>query len=315
MERPRRNGCGEAAIAELARRQQGLLRRSDLHEFGLGNEAISYRAGTSHRLFELLPGVYALGSGPFTRPTLWLAAQFWCEAGGDRAGRGPRASVALSHVSAGACLGHGAEPDLRTIHLTTTGCVRSRRGVTVHRVATLDSRDVRRRGLLRVTSPARTIVDEAGMLAFPELRARADRLKHLPLTDLERLLERDPGRRGARAARRLLVAEQRHTKSEFERRFVAFCRRHGIPPPPEQNTWVAGHKADCVYRTAWLVVELDGRAHHERRAQFTADRQRDTDYQLAHFRIVRLTWWDLEPEWAQRTAATLRAFLAASVAP
>lgn len=300
---------------ELARRQQGLLRRRDLRGLGLGGEAIAYRAGISHRLFELLPGVYALSSGPFARTTLWLAAQWWCEAGDERAGVGPRATVALSHVSAGACLGHGPEPDLGTIHLTTTGRVRSRRGVSVHRVAKLEARDVRRQGLLRVTSPARTIVDEAGMLGFPDLRARADRLKHLPLGDLERLLARDPGRRGATAARRLLVAEQRHTKSEFERRFVAFCRAHRIPPPPEQNAWVAGHKADCLYRAAWLVIELDGRAHHERRSAFRVDRQRDTDYQLAHFRILRLTWWDLEPEWAPRTADTLRAFLAGSVAP
>ena len=311
----RHDRSAEAAIAELARRQEGLLRRSDLRGLGLGEQAIAYRVRTSRRLFVLLPGVYALSPGPFPRPTLWLAALYWCEAGHQRAGVGPAAGSALSHVSAGACLGHGPEPDLRTIHVTTTGSVRSRRGVRVHRVSELDPRDLCGRDLLRVTSPARTIIDEAGMLGFSALRARADRLKHLPLHELERLLARDPGRPGAVAARRLLVGEQRHTKSAFERRFVAFCREHQLPLPPEQNTWVAGHKADCVYRTAWLVVELDGRAHHERRSQFTADRRRDTDYQLAHFRILRLTWWDLEPEWAQRTATTLRAFLTESVAP
>lgn len=308
MGRIEHNGSREAAIAQLARRQQGLLRRSDLLELDLGEQAISYRSGTSRRLFELLPGIYAMSSGPFPRPTLWLAALWWCEAGSERGGGRSSESV-LSHLSAGACLGHGPEPDRGKIYLTTTGSVRSRRGVTVHRVETLDPRDVRRRGLLRVTSPARILVDEAGMLTFPALRTRADRIKELPLRELTNVLERDPGRRGAVAARRLLAAEQRHTKSEFERRFLAFCRAHLIPLPPEQNQWVAGHKADCIYRRAWLVIELDGRAHHERRAQFTADRQRDTDYQLAHFRIVRLTWWDLEPEWAERTAEILRAFL------
>ncbi|MBA2347784.1 MAG: hypothetical protein H0V81_05750 [Solirubrobacterales bacterium] len=307
-------GSQEAAIAALARRQHGLLRRSDLETLGVGRKAIPYRVGTSRRLFALLPGVFALGSGPYPRPTLWLAAQWWCEDGNRRGGGPPSLSI-VSHVTAGAFRGHGAEPDLRIIHLTTTGSVRSRRGIAVHRTRHLDPEDWQQHGLLRVTSAARTIVDEAGMLPFPALRTRVDRLRELPLRALQQTLERSPGRQGSVAARRLLDIEQRHTKSEFERRFLVFCREHRIAPPPELNSWVAGHKADCVYRTAWLVVELDGRAFHERRRAFQADRQRDTDYQLAHFRILRLTWWDLEPEWAQRTAEVLRAFLDGSRAP
>ena len=301
-------GSQEASIAALARRQEGLLRRSDLEALGVGRKAIPYRVGTSLRLFALLPGVFSLSSGPYPRPTLWLAAQWWCEDGGRR-GDGPPCLSLLSHLSAGAFRGHGCEPDLRVIHLTTTGSVRSRRGITVHRTRHLDPADWQQHGLLRVTSPARTIIDEAGMLSFPALRTRVDRLRELPLSPLQQTLDRSPGRQGSIAARRLLDIEQRHTKSEFERRFLAFCREHGIAPPPELNSWVAGHKADCVYRTAWLVVELDGRAFHERRKAFRADRQRDTDYQLAHFRILRLTWWDLEAEWAARTAEVLRAFL------
>ncbi len=307
-------GSVEAEIAALARRQEGLLRRTDLLALGVGPKAIAYRVATSRRLFTLLPGVYALGPGPHTRRALWLAAQWWCEDGGRR-GDGPPCLTVVSHATAGTFRGHGAEPDLRVIHLTTTGSVRSRRGVVVHRTRQLAPADWRQEGLLRVTSPARTIVDEAAILPFPELRTRVDRLRELPLVPLQQALARSPGRQGSVAARRLLAIEQRHTKSEFERRFLAFCREHGLAAPPELNSWVAGHKADCVYRTAWLVVELDGRAFHERRRAFRVDRMRDTDYQLAHFRILRLTWWDLEPEWASRTAEVLRAFLTGSRVP
>jgi very-short-patch-repair endonuclease len=75
---------------------------------------------------------------------------------------------------------------------------------------------------------------------------------------------------------------------------------------------VAGHLADCVHRSARLVVELDGRAFHERRAQMRADRHRDTDYQLDGHRILRLVWDDLHPDEATRTAGRVRRMLALS---
>ena len=95
----------------------------------------------------------------------------------------------------------------------------------------------------------------------------------------------------------------------LERRYLRFCRAADLPRPEELSVWTAGHKADCLYAAARLVIELDGRTHHERRAQTQEDRRRDADYQLAGFRILRLTWWDLEPETSRRTAATIRAFL------
>jgi len=41
-----------------------------------------------------------------------------------------------------------------------------------------------------------------------------------------------------------------------------------------------------------------------------ADRHRDTDYQLAGFRILRLVWDDLHPDEVARTAGRVRAMLA-----
>ncbi len=42
------------------------------------------------------------------------------------------------------------------------------------------------------------------------------------------------------------------------------------------------------------MLELDGRAHHERRAQTKLDHQRDMDYQLAGYRFGRFDWEDLD---------------------
>lgn len=288
----------EAAIAAVASRQEGLVRRDDLLGLGLGRKAIDYRVSTS-RLFTRLPGVYALGPGPFGRRTAWLAALWWT--GGD---------ATLAYFSAGAFLGHGDEDDAGAVHVVTTAQRRSCPGVVVHRTHHLDRSDWSQHGLLRVTNRSRTLVDEASLLPFAAFRARADRLKTLPIAELQATLARAPKRPGATAVRRLLLGEVAQTKSELERRYGRFCRCFGLPAPDALNLWVAGHKADGIYHHARLVLELDGRTHHQRRAQMQADRQRDADYQLAGYRILRLTWWDLEPEWAPRTSETLRRFLA-----
>ncbi|MDQ3631585.1 MAG: endonuclease domain-containing protein, partial [Actinomycetota bacterium] len=230
--------------------------------------------------------------------TDWLAAVWWC--GGD---------TTLSHFSAGAFLGHGDEPDPRVVHVTTTRAIASRPGVEVHRTRHLHRLDWSRHGLLPVTNRSRTLIDEASLLAFPTFRARAERLKALPLAELRAALVRAPGRPGSTAVRRLLAGEDAHARSVLERRYLRFCRHHGVPRPPELNVWVAGHLADGVHRRERLVIELDGRAHHERRAQMRADNRRDADYQLAGYRILRLTWWDLEAEWAAQTARLVTAFL------
>ncbi len=300
------NSADHAAIAALAVRQTGLLRRADLLRLGMGAKAIDYRV-RSGRLVAHHPGVYSLGPGPFPRPTAWLAAVWWCAGPRDD---DPRAvDTVLSHLAAGAFFGHGAEPDHGVVHVTTTRGVHSRPGIVVHRTRHLDRRDWSQHGLLPVTNRSRTLIDEASILPFAALRARADRLKELPVEAIAAALARAPTRPGSAAARRLLEGERRRTKSELERRYLRFCTRAGVPRPPELNVWVAGHEADCLYARSRLVIELDGRAYHERRAQMEADRRRDADYQLAGWRILRLTWWSFEPEHAARTAATVGAFL------
>lgn len=284
-------------IAALAVEQEGLLRRDDLLRLGLGSKAIAYRV-RSGRLFLRLPGVYTLGPGPLPRRSTWLAAVWWC---GDQ--------TVLSHVSAGAFHGHGPELDLSVVHVTTTRDIRSRLGVVVHRTRHLHRYDWAQHGLLPVTNRSRTLLDEAAMMPFAAFRSRADNLRELPVDQLGAALLRAPGRQGASSVRRLLAGEERHTKSVLERRYLRFCRDAELPRPDTLNTQVVGHKADCLYTAARLVIELDGRRHHERRAQMQEDRRRDADYQLAGFRILRLTWWDLEPELRARTAATVRAFL------
>lgn len=290
----------ETRLLERANRQWGLLRHEDLGREGLGRGAIAARIAT-RRLNRVHHRVYAFGHTVLRDEGRWLAALWACD------------DTVLSHWDAAAYHGWRVVPPAGddSVHLSTTGAKRSRPGITVHRVLALGRLDVFRAGLFTVTTIPRTLVDLADVMTWAEFRALADAQPRLNFPAIRAAHLRAGRRPGRGRVQRLIEADDAHTKSEFERRFLKFLDRHGIGRPDGLNVKVAGHKADCHYIDERLVVELDGRAFHRRRAQMRADRQRDADYQLAGQRILRLVWDDLHPDEDLATAARLREFLGA----
>ena len=55
-----------------------------------------------------------------------------------------------------------------------------------------------------------------------------------------------------------------------------------------------------------LIIELDGWAYHRTRAQFEEDRRRDRHLAAKGWRVIRVTWRDLDEP--GRLAAELAAF-------
>jgi very-short-patch-repair endonuclease len=53
---------------------------------------------------------------------------------------------------------------------------------------------------------------------------------------------------------------------------------------------------DLLWRRERLVVEIDGHAFHGHRAAFERDRRRDQVLAAAGFRVIRITWLQLERE-------------------
>jgi very-short-patch-repair endonuclease len=51
---------------------------------------------------------------------------------------------------------------------------------------------------------------------------------------------------------------------------------------------------DLAYLEQRLVVEADSRRWHMLAAAFLEDRERDNRAQLAGWRVLRFTWWDIE---------------------
>ncbi|MDQ3629977.1 MAG: endonuclease domain-containing protein, partial [Actinomycetota bacterium] len=121
--------------------------------------------------------------------------------------------------------------------------------------------------------------------------------------------ERAGRRTGRGRSRQLVEREEPHSRSEFEREFLRFLRRHGLPRPTGVNERVARFVVDAVYAGAALAIELDGRAYHARRREMKLDRGRDADLQILGYRVLRLVWEDIYPEQAPATIGRLMRLL------
>jgi predicted transcriptional regulator of viral defense system len=139
----------EQLIARLAAAHHGVVDRAGLAAAGLTRGEIDGRRARGH-LHQVHRGVYAVGHTALSRQGRWAAAVLAC---------GP--SAVLSHRSAAVLWGM-AERDAILPHVT----VRHRRrveGVLTHRGA-LSAADTAVRLGIPVTSPSRTLVDEARRL-------------------------------------------------------------------------------------------------------------------------------------------------------
>lgn len=261
---------------------------------GLSDDAIARRPWL-HRTYR---GVYTVGGPPRTALERAAAAVLAC-------GRG----AALSHRSALALWGLGKWPSL--MHVTVPGDSRQK-GIIIHRPTGLIGRDFRRHQDIRVTSPARTLLDCAPTLADKALRRayndarRSEQMRLRPhhVTDV---LERFPNHHGARRLKALLSVKGGPTRLEWEDAFPAFCKRYGLPEPV-MSTFVAGHEVDALFAEETVIVELDSWEFHQDRESFESDRDRDADTLAADHVTVRITWERIHGRGA-REAQRLHAIL------
>jgi very-short-patch-repair endonuclease len=264
----------DGAVAELARRQHGVVGRAQLAALGLGEDAIQWRLKT-RRLHAVHRGVYAVGHLALTRNGRFMAAVLAC---GDGA--------ALSHFSAAVLWGLLQDRDY-AIHVTAPGRRRAK-GVVVH-VSPLKGERLRREAIV-VTTPARTLVDLADVVPRRRILERAfDEAEYLRLNwqgAKPRL-----GRRGSGLLASVLAVHEpgsTRTLSELEESFIAFCDDYGFRRP-DVNISVEGYLCDFVWGEEGVVVETDGGAAHGTRRAKERDPVRDADLQIAGWRVIRIT--------------------------
>jgi hypothetical protein len=166
---------------------------------------------------------------------------------------------------------------------------------------------------LRVTTPARTLLDLADVLdpaALDNAIERALILRRFNATEVRAVLQRANGRRGAKWLREAVsgvLDAPPKTRSDLERDFLAFCHAHGLPTPAT-NTLIEGYEVDAHFPGTTLIVELDGRTTHTTPHAFERDRKRDRALAVAGYTVIRITDRQLTSE-PESVAGDLRALL------
>jgi very-short-patch-repair endonuclease len=298
----------EFRIAELARRQYGVVARSQLKKLGLGEDAIDHRLaiGRLHRLYR---GVYGVGHRLIPRQGWWMAAVL-----------ASAPFAVLSHRSAAAhweLLGYSEG----AVHVTVAHKSTSTKQIRRHHASPLAD-EITVKGGIPVTTPPRTLLDLAAtepaeviekLLREVEYRELRDRLSLLDMVD------RYPGRRGVQKLRlaleRIKAEPPGRRREGLEERFAPFLGRHRLPLP-RFNDWISlggkNYQVDCHWPGSGQIVELDGWTGHGTRSAFRNDRARDRALRVAGYSVTRITWSQLNDE-PGAIAADLRTLLAVAM--
>ena len=284
----------------LAAAQHGVLSRRQLLDLGYGSRSIEHRVARG-RLFPVVRGVYAVGWPALTPERRWMAAVL---VGGEEA--------ALSHASAAALWGIGEERPGRIDVSVLRRCELRRPGIRYRGRPSVDPAEIVRQREIPVTSPARTLVDQAtglGPLALERAVNEADKHGLIDPDTLRDELCRFAGEPGVRPLRRLLDKFSfRLSDSELEVRFRRIVSAAGLPVPLSKQR-VNGFEVDFHWPALGLVVETDGLRYHRTQATQTRDARRDRAHVIAGMIPLRFTHYEVRHE-AARVGAALRETIA-----
>ena len=277
-------------VHRFAAGQGGHITREQLEAAGVPQATVT-RWVSSGKLVRVYRGVYAVGhlqSHPVN------AAHAALLAGGDRCALAGGCGLVLWEVWR-----HWP----RQLEIVLAGDRRPS-GLIVHQSQTLLRRDIRTVQGLRVTSPARTLLDTAERLKPEQLTRAVNDLRLRRLLTVEQLIDvtdRNPNHRAVTLLRpQLEQAQPEPTRSVLEDRFLPLLRKHGLPIPTI-NTHVCGYRVDAYFTEHRLIVELDGWGSHRTRHRFVEDRRQDRAILTATgIPTVRLAYEDVtDSEMAQ----------------
>jgi hypothetical protein len=233
-------------MAELARRQHGVVSARQLAEFGFPPRTITrwMQDGKLHRLHR---GVYAVGHEALSWDGRCMAAVLANE------------PAVASHITAGWIWGLlRYKPG--TFHLTAP-TRRHRKELIVVHFARLGPEEVTTVDGIPVTSPARTVLDLAADKSRDagRLLERANERRLLDRRRFEALAARAGGHPGRVKFATALAAYKPETatlRSGLEKRFRDLVLRAGLPAP-QTNVVVEGYELDAYWEAEGFAVELD----------------------------------------------------------
>ncbi len=295
----------DSAVAELASTQHGLVSLGQLQELGVSRSALRRRL-ESGRWRRLHREVFALAGCPESWEQSVLGAVL---AGGEGA--------VASHTTAGELWGFRYAGRGQIEILTPRPeCVR-RPGVSAHRSIALDAADVGVCRSIRVTTPARTLIDLTGCRSLGQIARDLDgalRRDLLTLSSLRSCVERvapAPGRRPS-VIRRLLAERQPGYdpgESGLELKVLDAIAGAGLPAPVLQHRVRFGarrYRIDLAYPDERIAVEVDGYEPHRSVSSFHDDRARANDLVAAGWTLLRFTSRSSDRSIAETVRVTLR---------
>jgi very-short-patch-repair endonuclease len=251
-------------VHSFAAKQGGHITRTQLLETGLDPRTVE-RWLAKGQLIRVYRGVYAVGhlqSNPIN------AAHAALLAGGPRSALAGPCALVLWGI-------WRRWP--KQLEIVVAGDRRPT-GLVVHHSATLLKRDIRIVQGLRVTSPDRTMLDNARRLKPEQLTRAVNDLRLRDLLTIDQLADviaRNPTHPAVSLLQsELEFAQPEPTRSVLEDRFLPLLRRHNLPVP-QINVRVAGYRVDAYFPDHALVVELDGWKTHRSKVRFLGDRRQD----------------------------------------
>lgn len=272
-------------VGEIARRQHGIVARSQLVAAGFAGNTIDLRV-RSGRLHTVYPGVYAVGHAAITQRGRWMAAVL---------ASGPGA--VLSHRSAAALWGIWGS-GTGEIHVTVPRKTRSARSIRRH-FSVLPPDECEVNDDIPVTSAARAVLDlaaEKGEAAAERALREMEYLEIRGALSLPVLIARHPRHPGRQLAEvcleRLKEDPNGRIRSGLEESFLPFLDAHRIQRP-HLNAWIEvdddRFQVDCLWTDAHLIRELDDFHTHGSLRSFRGDRRRDRRFGAAGYQVVRIT--------------------------
>lgn len=281
-------------IAALATGQLGAFTRAQANDAGLSHRQLRNRV-QSGSLVQTGPNSFRIAGTPTTLDAELRATML--DVGGPVWVAGPTAAAV-----------HGIDGTAlrRPFHLLMPADRNVRRnGVVIHRSATIDPIDRAMVRDLPVTSPARTVIDQARTASPSQLDAMVTSAIQLGLTSEDQLYRRigalrTRGRFGIPAP--LGVLDRRvitlGAESWLEREYLRLLALAGLPRPVTQQVLTRANdrlvRVDCRFAGTNLVVELLGYAYHRTRDQMNRDAARlnalatrgMTTYQFTYDQVV-----------------------------
>jgi len=269
--------------------QLGLITAAQAAEAGMSDAARSRRvqAGAWDRP---LPRVYRDVMAARTQEQAALAALLWA---------GPGSAVCF-HASGVLWRLDGLRARKPEVWVPPAQAPRSDL-VVVHR-GVVDVNDIRMLGPIRLTSPARTLIDLAGVLDDEDLTAVVEDAIHRGLTTptaIERRLDVLGGTGRAGSARLRVILEdrgsQRAAASRLEVKIWRALRARGMCPVRQYPLRCGDttYWLDCAFPQWRVAVEGFGDRFHRGARRRERELRRLAEIAAADWRVIPVTWNDI----------------------